>query len=483
MTAIDRQLAREAAMLEKGRARAQTQIDKALQGGRAAETPAGVALAKRAVAPLSQALREFLDVAFSGKAGRRHAAATLLKDVDPDLAAFLTVKVGLSKAAQKATLKNTAISIGNALAEELLAAEFEKKEEALYKAVIRNAQIRGMSSPRIAKAVVKASREFSVVEDLWTPTQRLVVGSKLVELMAEHLGLVEIGTVRESTKTSTRSYPIVDVTPKVMEWMREYNAASTLMRPVLLPTAIPPQPWEGGRGSPYYGTSIKAAAIITRSFPGQLEALEASHMPTVLNSLNALQETPWRINQRVLAVMEQAWEMDAGLPCLPPREDQEIPESPPEVVNDVRGGEHRKAWRQIVRRIYEANTSSRSKRFEFARTLAIAQDYREEEKLYFPHRLDFRGRCYAAATSLSPQGADNSKGLLEFAEGKPIGDRGLFWLGVHGANLFGNDKVSLEERYQWALENVNKAAQVNADPLTNLWWTEADSPWCFLAWC
>jgi DNA-directed RNA polymerase len=36
--------------------------------------------------------------------------------------------------------------------------------------------------------------------------------------------------------------------------------------------------------------------------------------------------------------------------------------------------------------------------------------------------------------------------LIEFAEGKPLGERGVWWLGVHGANLWGNDKVSLESQ-------------------------------------
>jgi DNA-directed RNA polymerase len=478
--ALAAQYAREQAMADRGRERAQHQIDRAVQGERAAETPAGIALAKRAIEPLVKAVEEFLEASYSGKAGRRHSAAALIKDLPLDLAAFITVKLALSGAAREQRLKGLSLSIGQALMMELTAAEFEKREEALYRAVIRNAEARGMTTARIALAVQKANKTFNVVEKTWTEAECVVLGTKLVELMIESTGIINVFLKADGRN---RKAPCVCLTPQIDKWAKEYNEASTLLRPVFMPSVVPPQPWAGTKGSPYYGLHSRFNGILTRGFPGQSKALDEADMRTTFTGLNAIQETPWRINRRVLEVMQQAWERDAGLECLPRRDDEAIPESPPEVVNDVVGGPHRKAWRKLVRPIYERINANRSKRFEFVRTMSIAQDYVEEEAIYFPHRLDFRGRCYAVTASLSPQGADHSKGLLEFSEGKPLGERGLFWLGVHGANLFGNDKVSLEERYQWAISSINKTRNVAADPLSDLWWTEADNPWCFLAWC
>lgn len=39
-------------------------------------------------------------------------------------------------------------------------------------------------------------------------------------------------------------------------------------------------------------------------------------------------------------------------------------------------------------------------------------------------------------------GEDKCRGLLEFAEGKPLGKRGVYWLQIHVANLMGRDKLS-----------------------------------------
>ena len=57
------------------------------------------------------------------------------------------------------------------------------------------------------------------------------------------------------------------------------------------------------------------------------------------------------------------------------------------------------------------------------------------------------------------------------------------WLCIHGANLFGYDKVTLDEREQWAWDNVDHAKKVVDNPYDYLYWLEADKPYQFLAWC
>ena len=59
---------------------------------------------------------------------------------------------------------------------------------------------------------------------------------------------------------------------------------------------------------------------------------------------------------------------------------------------------------------------------------------------YLPHNLDFRGRAYTIAPYLTHIGDDLSRGLLTFAEKKPLGKSGLRWLKIHLANVYGNDK-------------------------------------------
>ena len=475
------QIAQESRMRSLGQHRAKAQITRSLERGEAAETPAGIALAKRALDPMISAIDAFKATAAKGRGGRRHTAALLLAGVPSDLAAYVAVRQCLSGAARGYILRSVANAIAVSLEMELMAAEFEQAEPALYRSVVRNAQGRGMAPSRIGKAVELTAKK-SGHEDTsrWTLAERLHLGTKLVEIVIEKLGIVEAPLV----KRGKNSAPTLAFTGEIDTWFDKFNHAASLTKPLYLPFVCPPVAWTGIYGGAFHNPQLgRHNPILLRRFPGHMDLLSKAELAPVFKGLNGLQETPWRINKKVLDVMLQTWEANSTIPCLPQREDQPIPEAPPEVVNDVKGGEYRKAWRQKVRVIHETNAASRSARFEFARALSVAQELTGRQAIYFPHRLDFRGRAYASSTSLNPQGSDDSRALLEFADGQPLGKRGIFWLAVHGANLWGNDKVSLEDREKWAWEHRYHVTSVVYDPLSDLWWTEADKPWSFLAWC
>lgn len=68
--------------------------------------------------------------------------------------------------------------------------------------------------------------------------------------------------------------------------------------------------------------------------------------------------------------------------------------------------------------------------------------------------MDFRGRAYPIPPHLTHIGDDLSRGLLLFAEAKPLGERGLRWLKIHLANLCGFDKGSFDERVRFVEDNL-----------------------------
>jgi len=68
--------------------------------------------------------------------------------------------------------------------------------------------------------------------------------------------------------------------------------------------------------------------------------------------------------------------------------------------------------------------------------------------------MDFRGRAYPIPPHLNQIGDDLSRGLLRFAEAKPLGERGLKWLKIHLANLHGFDKGSFDERVQFVEDHL-----------------------------
>ena len=59
-----------------------------------------------------------------------------------------------------------------------------------------------------------------------------------------------------------------------------------------------------------------------------------------------------------------------------------------------------------------------------------------------------------------------------------MGPRGLNWLKVHVANLYGKDKISFEERVQFVDSELDNIFDAATNPLGGRrWWLNADYPW------
>ena len=218
-----------------------------------------------------------------------------------------------------------------------------------------------------------------------------------------------------------------------------------------------------------------------------ITALEKCDLALEYQCVNALQKTPWRINEFVVDTLRQCWDSGQEWEGLPPRDNLSLPKYPfskePQYLSDEEKATF-KQFKSDRNKIHSFNNKSMSKRIQVERTIQLAEQYKDIEKMWYVWQLDFRGRKYPVESFLSPQNADYSKALLEFANPATItNDEEARWLAIHGANVFGVDKVSLEDREMWAYMNVQNAVDVYNDPLANRWWQEADKPWQALAWC
>uniref|UniRef100_A0A6N2LEM8 DNA-directed RNA polymerase n=1 Tax=Salix viminalis TaxID=40686 RepID=A0A6N2LEM8_SALVM len=81
---------------------------------------------------------------------------------------------------------------------------------------------------------------------------------------------------------------------------------------------------------------------------------------------------------------------------------------------------------------------------------------------------------------------DLCRGILEFAEGAPLGKSGLRWLKIHLANLFacGVDKLSHEGRIAFTENHLDDIIDSADKPLEGKrWWLHAEDPFQCLAVC
>lgn len=219
----------------------------------------------------------------------------------------------------------------------------------------------------------------------------------------------------------------------------------------------------------------------------QMRKLGQRDLSQEFDCLNSLQRTAWTINKPLLDTIRTLWDNGQEWGGLPAREDIPLPSYPfdkePNEMNEAEKSLFMD-WSRKRRDIYRLNNRSVSKRIQIERTLQVAEDYSKYDKFYYVWQNDFRGRKYAGTTFLSPQSADWSKAFLLFSEGMPINNwDDARWLCIHGANLYGNDKVSLNNRESWAWDNADEFKRVVDNPFDNLYWLEADKPFQFLAWC
>lgn len=456
-----------------------------------ADTRPGHELTHRTLAPLEAAIEAVIEKATAGRAGRKSTAALYLAHLPPKAVAYLTAKAVISAAAARKGLVSVAASLGGVLEDQFLWQSMWEEAPEMAKAAERRAKSKG--TPRHRRDMLRRLVAETKVSGLeWSKTDKVAVGTKLVELFEEVTGLVEIARVAGAGNAHT-SY-IVAFTEAATEWLARMHDRCALLSPLHLPMVVPPRDWTTPTDGGYLNQDALRLRLVRTRSRGGLEPFTEVEMPEVYDAVNAIQRTAWRVNSPVLRVLEELWASGRGEAGLPARDDVPVPEKPVWVTEGMARAdmtppqlEEFMAWKRRAAEKHQENGKLRGARWETAQKLWVAREFCEDDEIYFPHTLDFRGRVYPVPALLNPQGDDMAKGLLQFAWGRPLGENGWFWLAVHIANLWGVDKCSFEERAAWTLANSDQLVDSGENPLDGerCWMTADDgaNPWQALAAC
>ncbi|MFS7974174.1 DNA-directed RNA polymerase 1 [Helianthus anomalus] len=212
-----------------------------------------------------------------------------------------------------------------------------------------------------------------------------------------------------------------------------------------------------------------------------LKRTPKENLQPVFDALDTLGNTKWRVNKRVLAVVDRIWSNGGRLAGLVDRHDIPLPEKP-----DTEDEEQLTKWKWKVKKVKKENRERHSQRCDVELKLTVARKMKDEAGFFYPHNLDFRGRAYPMHPHLNHLGSDLCRGILEFAEGRPLGSSGLRWLKIHLANLFagGVDKLSLEGRIAFTESHLDDIFDSADRPLDGgRWWLNAEDPFQCLAVC
>lgn len=260
------------------------------------------------------------------------------------------------------------------------------------------------------------------------------------------------------------------------------------VHPQLLPMLCKPKPWTDWNDGGYWYS--RSNIIRTKHCPEQeayiAAASQRNQLPKVYDGLNVLGNTAWTINKPMLRVVTEIWNSKEAFLDIPPHVDATADLSHIERPSSDSDPSELRDYKRKCRDAILANGGLYSQRCDLNYKLDIARAL-VGEKFYLPHNLDFRGRAYPLSPHLNHLGNDVSRSLLLFWEGKKLGPRGLQWLKIHLANLFGVNKISHEERVRFVDDNLSKVIASAEHPMADSeecsWWKHADDPFQALAAC
>lgn len=461
-------------MLSKAKDRYYHNLYKNISRSEESVTPHGRALMAASLVPIVKLLDEkFKPYKLRKKGGVIPTAIQLLLGTNLDLLALITIKTTLDTLASQKTYTSLALSIAKRVEDELVYIDLAKHQPKLWRFLQRD--LSKVSNYVRKRVLVMLTISRSNLPRLkWTKQEKVHVGSFLLESLIESTGLVK---VEQLYNNRGHSRNVVVMTERTRDWVTKFHNYKEISKPFYLPMVQKPAPWTGLYGGGYVLDGCKPIPIVNT---GEVEHLEMCDMSQVYDALNHLQSVRWRINKRVYDVIKTCVDTKVDLGSLPRFVPYDLPPRPEKIDTDY---DVRKKWRRDAYHVKLRNIKLTSKVLSALGTMDVAKRFLDHA-FYFPYQLDFRGRVYSMSTSLNPQSADFSRALLEFADGKPLRTpEAEEWFLVSGANLYGVDKVSFPQRRQWVDENRENIIKSAQSPHEFLFWTRADKPFQFLAFC
>lgn len=486
-----RQSELDAAMQQEGIDRVRRRVEEARRKSKESWTAYGQRLIAGAVKPVGDGLIEEW-----GRIGRprAHAAgADLLKacGIDPHVAAFVAVQTVFDAISAPVKASKAFINVGRQVEFEVVCRSWSIREPYLIRRLSRlwfdkrSGVHHTSSGPKSRGSILMEGIEAATgqkIEKIWTDAECLSVGFTLVELLRLTTGMIDLVTIR--TKVN-RTDTYVVATADTQQYIRKVLARTEALTPLYMPMVVPPYDWKdpynGGYNLPGVGQPL-----VKHDRSSVVEQMTREQMPDVYDAINFLQGVPFRVNRRILAVYQWAWENSLSIGGLPRSSDLEVPPVPPmppgQTAESPERREAMRDWYMKAHPIKRLNMEASSQRIHYARLKHLSERF-GDGSIFFPMNCDFRGRYYTQPTYLSYQGCDAAKALLEFARGKPVSTpEAKRWLKIHGANVYGI-KGTHAARVAWVDKHASQILDAAKRPIENEWWRQADEPWQFLAFC
>lgn len=470
-----------------GRERIAESISRNEEEGRADANPYAQRLYREFLFPMiANVQAEFA----AAKPGRRQAHAALLHGMNYEAVCFLAMRHGIATAALNPNLMQCARDIGKAVYSEHLLDQFAEVKPELFHYLLNDIDKRMSADERYKMNVMRnQALKAGVQFKEWSNGQVLQVGYYLIDKMVE-VGLLTMTNERVNAQNVVE----IGFTERAEFFVSQISERIIEIAPYWTPCIEPPKDWTGLAEGGYHTPEMRSLGpYMVHTHSTARKFFEHADLTKEYKCINALQRTAWRVNRDMLdivtnlsyhfdmkEIMMQADSPKPHRPAFLDAYDGKIDESilPKEQFVAF------KAWKREMATWHTDERLRKLKGYRFGLVMQDARKFAEFPAIYFVYFRDFRGRYYVKSSGVSPQGSDLQKALIEFGNGKPLLTQGAKdWFMITGANRFGVDKVSYEDRIKWVLDNEHLILDWAKDPVSNSDWMKADKPLQFLAWC
>uniref|UniRef100_A0A3Q3K9W5 DNA-directed RNA polymerase n=1 Tax=Monopterus albus TaxID=43700 RepID=A0A3Q3K9W5_MONAL len=334
-------------------------------------------------------------------------------------------------------------------------------------------------------------------ETSWPYLVTLELGTYMLDLMIKNLkinsDILNPGSDRKLipilyhmyTFRSIRQIGFIKPHPILAQMQQEAMETKLTFDSYVMPMLCPPVPWTSVKFGAYLLTPTKLMRTVDGATQHEVLLEKCQNLHAVIDSLTQLGNCAWRVNKPLLDIIISIFN-DRGSDSLdipPPL--SEAPKIPHFNLHDPTCTANEKAhMKKEVIAAKKKYNEMHSLRMDALYKLSIANHMRDEI-FWFPHSMDFRGRTYPCPPYFNHLGSDVTRAILVFAEGKPLGPKGLDWLKIHLVNLTGlKKKSSLQGRLEYANTIMEDILDSADNPLNGKkWWMNADEPWQTLACC
>lgn len=261
-----------------------------------------------------------------------------------------------------------------------------------------------------------------------------ILGCKFIDILIECKMLKKV-IIQQSYKQKQNVLKVVE--DKLIPKDHSYSLFNL---PSKLPMIVKPKPYTKTSYGGYLLNDVKFKSSLFIPKKGYGVNSELKDDNIIYDLINHISSTPFKINTTLLNYLLNDNKHNLLIDRYKKHKFEDI--------------EKRTKYQQSV------YTSHVSKLILQETILGIAQFYSKFPEIYFPVRLDQRGRVYCDPHFLNYQSTELSKALLLFAKPGVINKNNLdsiIYLKGYGANCFGGkiSKLSIKSKIEWVDKNIN----------------------------